>query len=34
MVKNSSFKGFTTTKEAGEAFIMEKATFLLYLAHK
>jgi len=30
----SSFKGFSSTKEAGETFIMEKAAFLLYLAHK
>ena len=34
MTKMSSFKGFATTKEAGETFIMEKAAFLLYLAHK
>ena len=34
MTKMSSFKGFSSTKEAGETFIMEKAAFLLYLAHK
>jgi hypothetical protein len=34
MTKMSSFKGFLSTKEAGETFIMDKAAFLLYLAHK
>jgi hypothetical protein len=34
MTKFSSFRGFQSTKEAGEHFIMEKAAFLLYLAHK
>jgi hypothetical protein len=33
MQKNSSFKGFKSTKEAGEAHLMEKAGFLMYLAH-
>jgi hypothetical protein len=33
MTKISSFKGFKSTKDAGEAFIMEKVAFLLYLAH-
>jgi hypothetical protein len=34
MTKFSSFRGFASTKEAGERFIMEKTAFLLYLAHK
>jgi hypothetical protein len=33
MTKNSNFKGMAQTKEAGEDFIAEKASFLLYLAH-
>jgi hypothetical protein len=33
MTKNSNFKGMASTKEAGEDFIAEKASFLVYLAH-
>ena len=34
MTKFSSFRGFASTKEAVNRFIMEKTAFLLYLAHK
>ena len=34
MVKNSSFKGLQATCDSSETFIMEKAAFLLFLAHK
>jgi len=34
MVMESNFKGFAKTKADAESFLMEKAAFLLFLAHK